>query len=75
LNVKNQTEVPFPGGTPGNITSPVFTYGGGVEKKLVPLVRARFEVRDYLTPISDQLFRPGGSWHRVGVVAGVVLGR
>ena len=75
LNVKNRVEVPFPSGTPGDITSPVFTYGGGLEKKLTRLLRAKLEVRDYLTPISDKLFQPGGAWHRVAVVGGIVLGK
>lgn len=75
LDVKQPVEVPFPRGAPESVVSPVFTFGGGVEKSLAPWVRLKLEVRDYLSPISEDLFRPGGAWHRVGVLGGIVLGR
>lgn len=75
LNVKSQVEVPFPKGVPDSLTAPVGTFGGGVEKKLFPLLAGKLEVRDYLTPIPDTLFLPGGMWHRVAIFGGIVLGR
>ena len=75
LDVKRQVEVPFPGGAPDDALSPVFTFGGGIEKNVSPLVRLKFEVRDYVTGVSETLFRPGGAWHRVAVIGGIVLGR
>lgn len=75
LNVKQQLETPFPGGAPNSVTSPVFTYGGGVERSVLPLVRLKFEVRDYLTGISQRFFPPGGTFHRTSVVGGIVFGR
>ncbi len=75
LNVRNQVEVPFPGGAPSSITTPVFTYGGGVEQSVLPYVRLKFEVRDYVAPISERFFQPGGAWHRVAIVGGITLGR
>ncbi|MBI4463405.1 MAG: hypothetical protein HY647_01765, partial [Acidobacteria bacterium] len=56
LDVKRQVEVPFPGGAPDDALSPVFTYGGGIEKSVAPLVRLKFEVRDYVTGVSATLF-------------------
>ena len=38
-DVKSQIEVPFPGAPPKSETKPVFTFGGGVEHRLAPLVR------------------------------------
>ena len=75
LTVKSQVEIPFPNGVPGSITAPVGDFGGGVEKKIVPLVAGKFEVRDYVTPISSTFFSPGGAWHRVAFVGGIVVGR
>ena len=75
LDVKRQVEVPFPGGAPDDALSPVFTFGGGIEKSVSPLVRLKFEVRDYVTGVSETLFRPGGAWHRVAMIGGIVLGR
>ncbi len=75
LDIKRQVEVPFPSGAPRSLTSPVFTFGGGVEQSVLPLVRLKLEVRDYLTPISERLFQPGGAWHRVVMVGGLVVGR
>ncbi|MBI1955855.1 MAG: hypothetical protein HYS38_05630 [Acidobacteria bacterium] len=75
LDVKRQVEVPFPGGAPDDALSPVFTFGGGIEKSVSPLVRLKLEVRDYVTGVSETLFRPGGAWHRVAVIGGIVLGR
>ena len=75
LDVEQLVEIPFPGGTPEGFISPVFTFGGGVEKTIFPLIRLKLEVRDYVTPISKELFRPGGGWHRVAVIGGIVLGR
>ena len=74
-DVTRAVEVPFPRGAPDNILSPVVTFGGGIEKNIAPLVRLKFEVRDYVTPISKQLFEAGGTWHRPAVLAGIVLGR
>lgn len=75
LEVKQAVEVPFPAGAPDRVVSPVFTYGGGVQKSLLPGVGIKLEVRDYWTAASEDLFRPGGGWHRVAVMVGVVLGR
>lgn len=75
ITLKNQVEVPFPRGVPSNITAPVADFGGGIEKKFAPLVAGKFEVRDYVTPISSTFFSPGGAWHRVAVTGGIVLGR
>ncbi|MBI3894389.1 MAG: hypothetical protein HY313_00510 [Acidobacteria bacterium] len=75
LEVKQEVEVPFPGGAPDDVISPVFTYGGGIEKSIAPLVRLKFEVRDYVTGVSETLFRPGGAWHRVAMIGGIELGR
>jgi len=74
LDVRQAVENPFPGGAPGGATSFVFTYGGGVERHLRQLVHLRFELRDYLSPVSTQLYRPGGLWHRVAVVGGITIG-
>ena len=74
MSVRNQVEVAFPGGA-GSVTSPVFTFGAGVERKLLPLVGAKLEVRDYLSPLSEKFYQPGGSWNRVAVIVGLVLGR
>jgi hypothetical protein len=74
LDVQQAVENPFPAGAPGGITSFVFTYGGGVERHLHQLVHLRFEVRDYVSPVSTQLFRPGGLWHRVAVSGGITIG-
>ncbi len=76
LKVKQQVEVPFPSaGAPGAVTSPVFTFGGGVERRLLPYLRLKLEVRDYVTGIPKTFFQPGGTWHRVAVIGGLVLGR
>lgn len=75
LNVKQTVETPFPGGAPDNVLSPVFTMGGGIEKSVAPLVHLKLELRDYVTPISRDFFQPGGAWHRVAVIGGIVLGR
>ncbi|MEE8177211.1 MAG: outer membrane beta-barrel protein [Acidobacteriota bacterium] len=74
LDVKSELEVPFPGGAPDNVTSFVITYGAGFERHLRQLVHLRLEVRDYQTFISDQLFQPGGAWHRVAVIGGITVG-
>lgn len=74
LEVKRAVEVPFPGGAPAGFTSFVFTYGAGVERHLHQLLHLRLEARDYLTPVSEQLFRPGGLWHRVVIIGGFTLG-
>ena len=74
LDVKSEVEVPFPGGAPDNVTSFVITYGVGIERHLHQLVHLRLEVRDYQTYISNQLFQPGGAWHRVAVIGGITIG-
>jgi len=74
LDVKQAVENPFPSGVPGGITSFVFTYGGGIERHLHQLVHLRFEMRDYVSPVSTQLYRPGGLWHRVAVSGGITIG-
>jgi hypothetical protein len=74
LDVKQEVENPFPGGAPGGVTSFVFTYGGGIERHLHQLVHLRIEVRDYVSPASTQLYRPGGLWHRVAVSGGITIG-
>ena len=74
VDVKQAVENPFPQGVPGGITSFVFTYGGGVERHLHQLVHLRFEVRDYVSPVSDQIYRPGGLWHRLAVSGGITIG-
>jgi len=75
LDVQQLVEVPFPGNTPEGIVSPVFAFGGGVEKTIFPMIGVKLEVRDDVTPISEDLFRPGGGWHRVALIGGIVLGR
>ena len=75
ITVKSQVEVPFPKGVPDTLTAPVVTFGGGLEKKFFPLLSWKAEVRDYVTTIPSQLYKPGGAWHRVVVLGGVVLGR
>lgn len=75
LDPRRQVEVPFPGGAPSSVTSGVFTFGGGVEQSVLPYVRLKVEVRDYLGAIPKALFQPGGTWHRVAVVGGLTLGR
>jgi hypothetical protein len=75
VNLKQLVEVPFPGGDPDNVISPVFTVGGGIEKSVAPLVHLKLEARDYVTPISRDFFQPGGAWHRFAVIGGIVLGR
>ncbi len=74
LDVKSEVEVPFPGGAPDKVTSFVITYGAGIERHLHQLVHLRLEVRDYQTYISNQLFQPGGAWHRVAVIVGITVG-
>jgi hypothetical protein len=75
LDVKQQVEIPFPRGVPDNIVAPVFTFAGGVEQRVFPLVHLKLEVRDYVTPIPKRIYEPGGRWQRVAVIGGVVLGR
>lgn len=75
LDVTSTVEDPFPRGAPDSILSPVFTFGGGIEKGIAPFVRLKLEARDYVTPISKQLFDAGGAWHRPAILAGIVLGR
>ena len=76
LDVKQQVEVPFPNGIPSNLYGPVISYGGGFDYKFLPLIGTRLEIRDDVTPIvSNKIFQPEGSWHRLGVSVGVVLGR
>ena len=74
LEVKEAVEVPFPGGAPDSVILAVVTYGGGVERRLRGLLHLKLEVRDYVSPIPDELFGAGGSWHRVAVIGGIVLG-
>ena len=74
LDVNQAVENPFPGGAPGGLTSFVFTYGGGIERHLRQLAHLRIEVRDYVSPVSTQLYRPGGLWHRVAVIGGITIG-
>jgi opacity protein-like surface antigen len=74
LDVRQAAGNPFPAGAPGGVTSFVFTYGGGVERHLHQLVDLRFEVRDYVSPVSTELYRPGGLWHRVAVSGGITIG-
>ena len=75
LDVKQAVEIPFPGGAPDNVLSAVASVGGGIEKSVAPLVHLKLEARDYITPISEQFFRPGGTWHRTAIIGGIVLGR
>ncbi len=75
VNLKQIVEVPFPRGDPDNVISPVFSIGAGIERSIGPLVRLKFEVRDYVTPISRDFFEPGGTWHRMAFIGGIVLGR
>jgi len=75
VNIKQTVETPFPEGVPDNVISPVFTFGVGIEKSVLPLIRLKFEARDYVTAISRDFFSPGGRWHRVAVYGGIVLGR
>jgi hypothetical protein len=74
LDVESEVENPFPGGAPDNLNAFVFTYAVGVEKHLNQLVHLRVEARNYLTPVSEQLFGPGGRWRRPAVIAGITVG-
>ena len=74
LDVRQEVENPFPDGAPGGLTSFVFTYGGGIERHLRQLIHLRFEVRDYVSPVSAHLYRPGGLWHRMAVSGGITIG-
>lgn len=75
VNLKQIVEVPFPRGDPDNVVSPVLSIGVGIERSLGQLVGLKFEVRDYVTPISKDFFEPGGTWHRMAFIGGIVLGR
>jgi hypothetical protein len=75
VDVKSQVAVPFPKGIPSTLTGPVGTYGVGLEKKLLPLISAKIEVRDYLTDIPSNIYAPSGLWNRVAILGGIVLGR
>lgn len=76
LNVKSQVEVPFPNGLPGTLYAPVISYGGGFGYKFLPLVGAELQIRDDVIPnISNKIYQPEGSWHRLAVTVGIVLGR
>lgn len=75
LDVREAVETPFPRGAPDNVLSAVFPVGGGIEKSLTPLVHLKLEVRDYITPVSERFFQPGGAWHRTAIIGGIVLGR
>ena len=65
---------PFLDGAPGGLTSLFLPNGSGVERHLRQLVHLRLEVRDYVLPVSTQLHRPGGLWHRVVVIGGITIG-
>lgn len=75
LNVKSQVEVPFPKGVPGDLVGPVGTFGGGIERSFFPYLATKLEIRDYITPISSNIYVPGGMWHRVAIVGGIRFGR
>jgi hypothetical protein len=75
VDLRDVTGTVSPPGVPENATLGVFTYGGGIERSVVPLVRLKLEVRDYVSSVPDRFFPPGGSWHRVAVVGGITLGR
>lgn len=75
LDVKQAVEIPFPGGAPDNILSAVGSVGGGIERSVAPLVHLKLEARDYITPISEKFYRPGGTWHRTAIIGGILLGR
>lgn len=74
LDVRQEVENPFPDGAPGGLTSFVFTYGGGIERHLRQLLHLRLEVRNYVSPVSNHLYRPGGLWHRLTVSGGITIG-
>jgi hypothetical protein len=76
LDVKEQVEVPFPGMKPPDSEMiPVLAFGGGLEKRVAPWLSGKIEIRDYAGSVPESFYRPGGSWHRPSVVAGIVLGR
>lgn len=75
VEVKETVEVPFPGGPPEDIVVPVAAFGGGIEHQFLPNIRWKAEVRDEWTSAPEDLFRPGGGWHRVLVSAGLIFGR
>jgi hypothetical protein len=56
-------------------TKPMFTFGGGIERGVFPLVRLKLEVRDYVTGGLSSLIMPSGAWHRTALLAGVEIGR
>jgi hypothetical protein len=75
VQVKETVEVPFPSGPPDSLVVPVVAYGGGLEHEFLPGVRWKAEVRDEWTSAPQDLFRPGGKWHRVLASVGILLGR
>ena len=76
LDVKEQVEVPFARmKPPGREVTPVFTFGGGLENRVAPWLSGKIEIRDYVGSVPASFYRPGGSWHRPSVVAGIILGR
>jgi hypothetical protein len=70
-----QVEVPFSRGAPDSVLTPVFTYGAGIERSLLPFIRWKFEARDDVSRMPKEFFQPGGVWHRPQVVVGIVIGR
>jgi hypothetical protein len=56
-------------------TKPMFTFGGGIEHSILPLLRLKIEARDYVTSGLESLLMPGGAWHRTAVLGGIVVGR
>ena len=75
IEVQDTVAVPFPSGPPEDLVVPVAAFGGGIEHQFMPGMRWKVEARDEWTSAPEDLFRPGGSWHRVLVSAGIVLGR
>lgn len=74
--IEQEVETPFPPGTrPESETRPVFTFGGGVERSIFPLVRLKFEARDYVSSSLGRLLGREETWHRVAFIGGVVIGK
>jgi hypothetical protein len=72
--IESKTANAFPTGAT-SVTAPVFTVGGGVERRLKSLLGAKAELRDYISGISSQFYQPGGTMQRVAVTVGLVIGK
>jgi hypothetical protein len=75
VDIKEQLEVPFPGGEPDSVVSSVLTYGGGVERIFFPYLRWRLEVRNNVSDLPDELLLGDRKWNRPQFAAGILIGK